>query len=58
MLRENGRLAPGELEREVYGEHDAGIAALPSFAVGDTVRVRAEHTHRTAWRRPHLRTPG
>ena len=57
LLRENGHIAAGELEAEIYGEM-VTVTPLRSFEVGESVRVRAEQSHRTSWRRPHLRTPG
>ena len=56
LLREKGRIAPGELEECLYGE--LVETAASSFESGEQVRVRAENSHRTTWRRPHLRTPG
>lgn len=57
LLREKGLLKPGELEREVYGEFADTLASQP-FEPGEPVVVRHEDAVRTAWRRPHLRTPG
>lgn len=57
LMRENGHIEPGELECEVFGSLGEAAADV-RFAAGDRVRVRAEETVRTSWRRPHCRTPG
>jgi nitrile hydratase len=59
LLREAGHLAPGELEAHLTAD-DAHAAACPtpSFAAGDRVVVRTDERRQTAWRAPHLRTPG
>ena len=57
LLRETGNLQPGELEAELAGDDTSG-GATPLFEVGAHVVVRTDETRRTAWRPPHLRTPG
>ena len=58
LLRERGKLAPGELEDAVYGDEPTSSASGPRFAGGDEVFVRSEEAASTSWRSPHLRTPG
>jgi hypothetical protein len=57
LLREKGLLAPGELERGIFGGLEQ-FGDAPPFAPGDVVEVRSDEVVRTSWRRPHLRTPG
>ena len=60
LLREAGHIEPGELETDLVADDGAPTTALgaPRFATGDRVIVRREEQRRTAWRAPHLRTPG
>jgi nitrile hydratase len=63
LLQEKGVLAPGELEAAVWGGSfgkpaGADMVTEPRFAPGDAVVVRQEDPSRSAWRAPHLRTPG
>lgn len=63
LLRETGHLEAGELEADLTAD-DAALAETsgemppPRFAAGDSVVVNRQETRRTAWRAPHLRTPG
>lgn len=59
LLREEGHLQPGQLEAELVADDDGATEeSPPRFAPGDAVLVRREELRRTAWRAPHLRTPG
>ena len=61
LLREVGHIAPGELEAELVADDlppNDTVGSAPRFSVGDRVVVRREERRRTAWRAPHLRTPG
>ncbi len=63
VLRERGHLRAGELEAELFADDEEQRAsgagrAPPRFEVGDAVVVRANEKMRTAWRAPHIRTPG
>ena len=57
LLRETGHVQAGELEAELIGDDTRGGAA-PLFSAGAHVVVRSDEARRTAWRAPHLRTPG
>jgi nitrile hydratase len=59
LLREEGHLQPGQLEAELVADDDGATEeSPPRFAPGVAVLVRREELRRTAWRAPHLRTPG
>ena len=67
ILQERGILSGSELEAELFADDDdssssaadaASGSRSPRFAAGDEVLVQRNEHLRTAWRAPHLRTPG